>query len=960
LISNSVNAQTDPIICGTITGNIPILADRNDFPTTFPERVFKVNLIVVTTTFGGLNTDGYTDVTQSDIEQMKSTLTLDYLPFNIKFRFNDCIDFYKNDDLYCKGINEADLKTKVSLDAINIWIGPKHLSLPCPIDYPYARSYQQEAVSGMSPAINAIMISHGVQVSVPNSNISVFRSLITHTHAVSHEMGHLLGLIHTFDNTNCGVHETNSYLQGDKVSDTKEEVFEIIQPFAFYSCNSTNPCNYTNIQNYSNPNNTMNTGNNRVFCANEFTNHQKGKMHDYITKNYLNYFKNCIDNPNDLIIIDRNTFWTCCEYSTDRNLYVRPGFELILQNTIMKFGVNTSVIVPNGAKIFSDHTKFTNKCTEKWDGIHIIGNKDKKQPFYGRPQTQTYSDCGIISSQNDTFEKAQIALNTNFDGIFGQWGGLILASESVFRNNWKDAAFMKYKFDDQSTFWNCDFLGGTNGVTIWNDFGIQFNDCNFLNKERYGIYSIYGTYLINRCVFENNETGVGAEADGFMYGITEMKDNHFNYNRYAGVDLKSVTLTSLRDAFKNNQDAWGIKLDGGSTSYTIDRDTFNGGIGCSLNKTASPINNRNAKALISKSNYYANVAGIHIQDDNSNSIYLCNEFKGCFIDMILDGRTSQNPASIYNNQYFNLSPDNCFGSLIKYDLMTWGNTEKFKYTYDPLNSCTKPRNTGNFDLNKGFGQQSICDFFEPKPISETRLNEINTNLNSSLTVLEKDKLNFEKRSLINALVDSLYKINDTLKITSIINNEPVSDFINEMRLKIAYRKEDYSDARHLINEVLPYTITEKKLKNLYLDKIATNYNVNNANDYNYLKSVAISDVPEKYFARSLLYFIFDERIKDPFPTFPITNEFNLRKGKSELTNEILVYPNPVDDNFQLSGLSETENYTFKLYNVNGILKKSITVSGKSNIDISDLSPGLYIIKLNHENEFIKALKFIKL
>ncbi len=79
---------------------------------------------------------------------------------------------------------------------------------------------------------------------------------------------------------------------------------------------------------------------------------------------------------------------------------------------------------------------------------------------------------------------------------------------------------------------------------------------------------------------------------------------------------------------------------------------------------------------------------------------------------------------------------------------------------------------------------------------------------------------------------------------------------------------------------------------------------------------------------------------------------NLSTGITDFgMNGIKIYPNPVRDNLKVSGLSSET--VAKIYNLNGkLLHTSMLTNSEYEINVSDLSVGLYIIKLETDKETV--------
>lgn len=74
--------------------------------------------------------------------------------------------------------------------------------------------------------------------------------------------------------------------------------------------------------------------------------------------------------------------------------------------------------------------------------------------------------------------------------------------------------------------------------------------------------------------------------------------------------------------------------------------------------------------------------------------------------------------------------------------------------------------------------------------------------------------------------------------------------------------------------------------------------------------------------------------------------------------DFVVWPNPVDDVFYIKSQTLITNATFIIYDVNGKVVKRNTLSNSNSINISDLSKGIYILKIS-TNGGVLTKKIIK-
>ena len=65
-----------------------------------------------------------------------------------------------------------------------------------------------------------------------------------------------------------------------------------------------------------------------------------------------------------------------------------------------------------------------------------------------------------------------------------------------------------------------------------------------------------------------------------------------------------------------------------------------------------------------------------------------------------------------------------------------------------------------------------------------------------------------------------------------------------------------------------------------------------------------------------------------------------------------LYPNPAKDKIRIEGLEG--EHEIQIYNVYGMLIKTLSIDGNDEIDIEELSAGLYIIRIDgHTMKFMK-------
>ena len=275
--------------------------------------------------------------------------------------------------------------------------------------------------------------------------------------------------------------------------------------------------------------------------------------------------------------IQSNTLWDTASCIND-DLIIDSLATLTITDTLFVAG-GSSIIVRPGGKLIVNGGTITNACDgEMWQGIIVEGNANIRQAALAQ---------GSVILNNATIENARDAICTmgsNPDSVFEHTGGIIQATNTLFRNNRRSVAFLSYEnhttggavTDNASYFTRCTFTvdnnnlfaqNGTNfnsHVTMWHVRGVKFNGCAFRNEtsshDGKAIYSLeagftarrvcpmpsldpclcnnYGNDTVRRCSFSGFNEAVHAANNNASYAVT--LDNCDFANNYTGVELAAA------------------------------------------------------------------------------------------------------------------------------------------------------------------------------------------------------------------------------------------------------------------------------------------------------------------------------------------------------------------------------------------------------------------------------------
>lgn len=478
-----------------------------------------------------------------------------------------------------------------------------------------------------------------------------------------HEFGHLFNLHHTFNGADfCDDAPVNA------------------------NCWNINPANPNCDELCEVSNNVMDYNSFRK----SLTPCQLGRVHDYLYNEQPDYIKVdwcTVDADKKIEIEDGENITWDSPRNLKGDLVVKAGGNLTIQCSV-GFPTDGKLIVERGGRLVIDGGQVTSNCGSFWKGIEVHGyyNKEHLLSYVSQIKNGSYpstsNDHGAIYIKNGgSVENAQIGIkNVKFRPTgpdLNYTGGIIIADEGEFANNWK--AIELWKFNPESinsslrrnnvSYINeCNFeitdeyLDPTNPfdafITIWENYGINIYSNSFNNFawQEYGVFdrgqgirSINGHFkVIGYCVaidpqtgtcvyepnyFKNLTTGLNIWGLGNAAAQADIRHNDFE-NVQHGVYLSGENFSNVQENAFNIPEQWvgmqskgnfGVKTDN-AQGYAILANTMNT---LAEDPNNFGIINRNTFLLggTVDFNEIENIAfGIQTEDYNERYTFSCNTF----------------------------------------------------------------------------------------------------------------------------------------------------------------------------------------------------------------------------------------------------------------------------------------------------------------------------------------------
>lgn len=252
---------------------------------------------------------------------------------------------------------------------------------------------------------------------------------------LAHELGHCLGLNHTFPTP--------------QFND-----MPALDPQGWDCTNSTNLSN--NIMGYN-------------ACRRYLSPLQIAFIRKNLTSDpqRLAYVEDCYNyNPNHSVIINDDVIWNNREI-VGGDIIINPGNTLTIKCSVY-LSPGSKVIVKAGAKLIIDGGRLTNSTGNFWKGIEVWGNSNL-------PQT-ALNQGTLILKNGATIEFAREAIQVWKENDWSKTGGIVDATNSFFVNNWRSIAYYPYhsystvgnEYPNKGRIVNCEFT--------WDNHYLSSND----------------------------------------------------------------------------------------------------------------------------------------------------------------------------------------------------------------------------------------------------------------------------------------------------------------------------------------------------------------------------------------------------------------------------------------------------------------------------------------------------
>jgi hypothetical protein len=729
------------------------------------------------------------------------------------------------------------------------------------------------------------------------------------------------------------------------------------------------------------PNNIMRPGGSNTTRL-AFTGCQVREMYQTLMTKNLRKYVQCEDVLSFDLVVDNNETWAM-NLKVLGNVRIKNGATLTLTCEV-HMGPKSRIIVERGGQLIVDGGLITSGCPGEWGVIRVEGDVPGQQAQSGK----------VVLKNGAIIEYARTAISMNpyhlpWDngGLQNYYGGVVEVENSTIRNCVRAVEFMKYGqsgLKDNSWFNNVTFENLYEGVTLWANDGVTFDNCTFKNISTRSIHP-YDCEVVVRESNTFNQSNIGVDVIttypiifASKIGKTGFGSNTFNCQD-AGVYIQSAGNVEPLRVFNNifSDGNNGIHQNGNGLLY-VENNRFSGHLtSVELHSGGTGFNHIKGNEI--QSSYL----GAHSVKQNSGLRYRDNCFSA---NQLVDIFVSDGDIFPAQGEDGGVAAGNCFTKNGKPEIDNDAGTGPVFYyitAVTPNSSCKYPVNlksvtletTANIDDFLACGPSGLigseneyyCDFDES--LSITSLQQQRLLMMQELATLSSGSSIVAVKTLERCIkiLESLIgqKMLDPESEDLGAGKENAIAFYTSVGMDFKDKTTAYgimvhygelSRARTFLNSLVPQTREESDfvaVQHINLDYLGdTRHYVLSETTNNYLYSVGTLDGPFDGYARSLYEVLTSERIEVEIPEVG-TEERSVSLSSDVASMDMQVYPNPSGDgifNLSIEGLPQGNAHSTTPTDAFGRLVHKFNVSSDGVYSISSerLSPGMYFLIVRDE------------